>query len=125
MNATGTALIYSTYLGGSVSDSASAIAFDKAGDAYITGQTYSFPVTKGAYQTTNPVGNDSSGTGFVAKLSPTGSSLLYAPTETVPAKQGSPANYYTITMGQGTLASPNYLFILENNFLHITAPPSN
>jgi hypothetical protein len=45
-NATGTALIYSTYLGGSCADSALAVALDGGGNAYVTGFTQSpdFPV---------------------------------------------------------------------------------
>ena len=37
--ADGSALVYSTYLGGSIDDQAYAIAVDKSGAAYITGQT--------------------------------------------------------------------------------------
>ena len=49
LNATGTALIYSTFIGGSYQDQANAIAIE-AGNAYITGFTYSFdfPFTSGA-----------------------------------------------------------------------------
>ena len=41
LNATGTALVYSDYLGGSVLDAANAIAVDGSGNAYITGTTTS------------------------------------------------------------------------------------
>ena len=81
LNPTGTALIYSTYLGGSGGDSASAIAIDRGGNAYITGQTYSinFPTTPGAFQS-NCRHNHPCGKGdvFVAKLNATGSSLIYS-----------------------------------------------
>ena len=52
LNATGSALVYSTYLGGSTGDGGNAIALDAAGNAYVTGFTYSpdFPVTSGAFQ---------------------------------------------------------------------------
>jgi hypothetical protein len=83
LNATGTALVYSTYLGGGfttlVSRSAgSSIALDSSGDAYLTGWTNStvFP-TKNAFQTTNtapPSGN----AGFVTELNPAGSSLVFS-----------------------------------------------
>jgi hypothetical protein len=79
-NATGSALVYSTYLGGSGSaiggDGASAVAVDSLGDAYVTGNATSpdFPVTSGAYQTTLRGGRDA----FVTKLNPRGSGLLYS-----------------------------------------------
>jgi len=52
LNAAGSGLIYSSYLGGLSNDVAYAIAVDSVGDAYVTGATYSanFPVTKGAFQ---------------------------------------------------------------------------
>ena len=55
-NATGSALVYSTFLGSSLhtcsSDAGSAIAVDGHGDAYVTGATESdFPTTTGAFQT--------------------------------------------------------------------------
>src|SRR5262249_30290716 len=51
INPAGTALIYSTYIGGSDFDTGRAITIDSAGNAYITGQTKSnnFP-TKNAFQ---------------------------------------------------------------------------
>ena len=80
LNPAGSALLYSTYLGGigasSSGDWANAIAIDAAGDAYVTGQTFSpdFPTTKGAFQTT-PAGGD---TAFVSKMNPTGTALVYS-----------------------------------------------
>jgi hypothetical protein len=52
LNAAGSALLYSTYLGGSGVDEGSGIALDPAGSAYITGFTGSanFPTTAGAFQ---------------------------------------------------------------------------
>ena len=54
LNSTGSGLIYSTYLGGSLDEYGHSIALDSESNAYITGNTYSnnFPVTQGAYQTT-------------------------------------------------------------------------
>ena len=54
LNPTGTALVYSTYLGGTDDDVGYGIAVDTAGNAYVTGSTEStdFPTTPGAYQTT-------------------------------------------------------------------------
>src|SRR5262249_57438994 len=53
LNPTGTALVYSTYLGGSSQDVGTGIALDLAGNAYITRLTYStnFPTTAAAYPT--------------------------------------------------------------------------
>jgi len=77
LNPSGTALVYSTYLGGTYEDQGSAIAVDAAGNAYVTGSTASnnFPVTAGAFQQTNPAGWFK---GFVAKLNSTGSALLFS-----------------------------------------------
>jgi len=79
LNPTGSALVYSTFLGGSGGDSGSSIALDAFGSAYITGLTYStdFPVTADAFHkgVHSPYGN-----AFVSKLDPTGSSLVYSST---------------------------------------------
>jgi hypothetical protein len=75
LNPTGSALVYSTYLGGG-SDYGIAIAVDSSGDAYVAGTTYSssFPTTQGAFQT-SLAGYENA---FVAALNPTGSALLYS-----------------------------------------------
>ncbi|MEO8801371.1 MAG: SBBP repeat-containing protein, partial [Polyangiaceae bacterium] len=53
LNAAGTALVDSTYLGGGGEDRGYGIAVDGSGNAYVTGNTFgSFPTTTGAYQTT-------------------------------------------------------------------------
>ena len=54
LDATGSGLVYSTYLGGSDADVGRGIAVDGAGSAYVTGYTHStnFPTTAGAAQTT-------------------------------------------------------------------------
>ena len=54
LDATGSGLVYSTYLGGSGDDVGCGIAVDGAGSAYVTGDTTStdFPTTAGAAQTT-------------------------------------------------------------------------
>ena len=76
LNPTGTALVYSTYLGGSTADNANAIAVDRAGNAYVTGRTFShdFPTTPGAFQGVNRADHNA----FVTKLNPTGSALIYS-----------------------------------------------
>ncbi|MEY2518284.1 MAG: hypothetical protein QOF24_43 [Verrucomicrobiota bacterium] len=82
LNSTGDALIYSTYLGGSLGEGFAAIAVDASGNAYVTGFTNStnFPTTPGAFQTTFGGASyySSTGDGFVTKLNPTGSALVYS-----------------------------------------------
>ena len=80
LNSTGTALLYSTYLGGSTKDYGYGVAVDGSGDAFIAGTTYSsnFPVTAGAYQTACGGGTCVDGDVFVAELNPTGSGLVYS-----------------------------------------------
>src|SRR5207247_8016391 len=78
VNAAGSALAYSTFVGGSKTDLAHEVAIGPGGTAYITGETNStdFPVTPGAYESTY------AGAGFrhafVAKLDATGSTLVYS-----------------------------------------------
>jgi PASTA domain/Beta-propeller repeat len=76
LSATGAALGYSTYLGGSGNDHGDGIALDSAGSAYVTGQTDStqFPTTAGAFDTTlgGPVDV------FVTKLNASGAALAYS-----------------------------------------------
>ena len=59
LNPTGTALVYSTFIGGSNFDWGRAIAIDTAGNAYIAGQTKSsnFPTTSNAFDRTFNVPN--------------------------------------------------------------------
>jgi hypothetical protein len=79
----GTALIYSTYLGGEAFDDAFAIAIPKgcpaACDAFVAGQTTSahFPATPGAFQTANG-GTLDPFDAFVARLNASGSFFKYA-----------------------------------------------
>lgn len=79
LNPGGTAVVYSTYLGGTYADSPSDIAVDDAGHAYVTGGTTShdFPVTANAYQT-NKGGGTSNTDAFVTKLGPSGNALVYS-----------------------------------------------
>ncbi len=89
LNSTGSALLYSTYLGGSSNEEWSIpdIALDASGNAYVTGSTLSrdFPTTSGAYDLT--CGSDGNcnqddqtwyADAFVAKINPTGTGLVYS-----------------------------------------------
>jgi hypothetical protein len=80
LNPAGTALIYSTYLGGNGWDTANAITVDTAGNAYVAGETFStdFPVTSGAYQTTNNAAANERANAFITKLNPAGIALVYS-----------------------------------------------
>ena len=74
-------LIYSTYLGGSTEDFATAVKVDASGNAYITGYTYStaFPTTSDVYQKTSSyTSNTSQSAVFVTKLNATGTGLVYS-----------------------------------------------
>ena len=72
-------VVYSTYLGGSYSDTAHAIARDAAGNLYVAGATHSadFPATSGTVQPALPSGPGNRN-GFVAKLEPDGKRLVYS-----------------------------------------------
>ncbi|MDQ1591762.1 MAG: hypothetical protein QOG71_2389 [Pyrinomonadaceae bacterium] len=85
LNASGSSLLYSTFIGGGDNDGASAIALDAAGNAYVTGDTgtnasgqdfQNFPTTPGAFQTQE--GGRFSTDAFVSKLNSSGSSLVYS-----------------------------------------------
>jgi hypothetical protein len=81
INAAGTALIYSTYLGGNKYAFSGGIAIDSAGDAYVGGSTSAtnFP-TVNAFQTANAGGPDPSFNydGFISELNPAGNALLFS-----------------------------------------------
>ena len=86
LNASGSALIYSTFIGGSDMEFGRRIAIDAAGNAYLTGQTKSsnFPVTGNAFDRTLNIPPNcprcvvDNTDGFVTKLNATGSALLYS-----------------------------------------------
>ncbi len=76
LDPSGSALVYSTYLGGSNSDAVSALAVDASGNAYATGYTVSSD-----FPTASPFQGSLDGTNadaFVAKLDPSGSALVYS-----------------------------------------------
>ena len=93
LKADGSALVYSTFLGGSGSDIPRGLAVDGRGNAYVSGQTGSFdspdvpddvafPTTPGAFQTAFGSAADPDPEtrldGFVAKVNASGSALVYS-----------------------------------------------
>ncbi|MCW3096153.1 MAG: hypothetical protein JWL77_1771 [Chthonomonadaceae bacterium] len=103
LNATGSALIYSTYLGGhtgpGAADATTGIVVDSQGSAYVTGSAASadFPTTSGAYQPKRRSTQSFPGTGFVTKLNPAGTTLTYS--TFLEGSQGS--GCYGIALGSG------------------------
>jgi hypothetical protein len=75
VNASGTGLVYSGFIGGSLDDKASGIAVDGSGNAYITGWTGSddFPVAVGPDLSFNGATD-----AFVAKVAASGAGLIYS-----------------------------------------------
>jgi len=77
LNPGGTALQYSTYLGGSGIDNVEGIAVDVMGNAYVTGQSYSTD-----FPTATPIqaskGGNQDSDAFVTELNNSGSALVYS-----------------------------------------------
>lgn len=80
LNPEGTALVYSTTIGGSRYDLAYDVAVDDAGNAFVTGETASsdFPTTAGAFQPTFASTSPGDADAVVLKLAPDGDTLVYA-----------------------------------------------
>jgi len=76
LNATGSELVYATYLGGGNEDRSNNIAVDADGAAHVVGHTFStdFPTTPGAFNRSHSGADDA----FVAKLNHDGSALVYS-----------------------------------------------
>ncbi len=76
INPAGEGLVYSTYLGGSGLDRAFGIALNRAGEAYIAGDTFStdFPVVDPIQAEAGGGGDDA----ILAKVNAAGSALVYS-----------------------------------------------
>lgn len=75
LDSSGSNLLFATFFGGSGSDEARGLTLDSAGNIYVTGNTSSTNLpTVSAFRTTSAGGQD----GFVVKLNPTGSSVVYS-----------------------------------------------
>ena len=74
-DSTGTNLVYSTFLGGSLDDQGRDIAVDEEGNAYVVGISSSSD-----FPTVDPIQSENAGSYdvFVAKLTPAGNALLYS-----------------------------------------------
>jgi hypothetical protein len=124
LNAAGTALVYSTFVGGTQNDHAFDIAVDPSGNAIVTGESNStLTATAGAYQSC-------CGTDIAFKLNPSGSQFVYLTytsglrgVRVVAAPDGSAYIYgnadsfFTPTAGayQGTLKGSGELGVLKLN----------
>jgi PKD repeat protein len=74
MAADGATLVWSTFIGGTDSDTSSDLALDAFGNVYVCGSSFSdnYPTTPGAFQTKTSGHGDA----VVSKLNPSGSRLL-------------------------------------------------
>ena len=138
LNPSGTGLLYTTTFGGSLDDSATAVAVDAQGNAYVAGATFSlnFPATADNIQTCALIGS-SAGDAFIARLDATGSlaSASYLggsgdDMATAIALDASGALYvtgnttstngsFTATLGPGTAP----VFLTKVNFSQTSTPP--
>jgi hypothetical protein len=141
LNPAGSALVYSTYLGGSSDDypsfNGNAIAIDKKGNAYVTGVTYSgdFPITGNALQQGDTTGG--SGITFISKFGIAGTTtsltsssytftqgqpVYFQATVTVPGSSFGPGPTGTVTFYDSTPSSQIELAVvpLSNGMASLT-----
>ena len=77
LDPTGSKILYSTFLGGSQADTVSGFKVDSQGDAFLAGTTYAIPDFPVGTQL-SPASPVNLNSGFVLKLSPDGTKLLYS-----------------------------------------------
>jgi uncharacterized protein (TIGR03437 family) len=115
LNASGSALLYATYLSGNGLSVPQGIAIDAAGDAFVAGYTQAadFPVTPGAFQT--GYFPSAQYMEFVTKLNPQGTALVYSTflgATTSAASQikvDAQGGAYVVAVGVAELSSGGYL----------------
>jgi hypothetical protein len=110
LNPTASAFVYSTYLGGSGTDSGSGIGVDGTGEAYVTGLTTStdFPLINPLQSSCgNPCGAP-----FLTKFNSSGSALVYS-------------TYLNLYAGGGSMASAIAVDQNGNALVAATVPPGN
>jgi hypothetical protein len=142
VGADGNALLYSTRLGSSSGESANALALDGIGGVYIVGTSEStrYPVTAGAFQTSNPKGSGQSGlfSIVVSKIDfkvPTLCNPSVAPqSQSLPGRGGAISFNLTlspgcpweaVTNGLLTLTGPQYGVISSSPILITGTVPQN
>ena len=108
LNATASALVFSTYLGGSGDDAARAIALDGSGNIYLAGRTTSVDFPQ---QSALPPELGQAGSNFVVEMTPDGRSLVYstyfADAQTgVTALHATPTGTVYLTGTTGSTAFP-------------------
>jgi hypothetical protein len=107
LNASGSALVFSTYLGGSLDDAAVAIGLDQAGNVYVAGGTDS---TDFPQRNALPPAFGTAGSNFLTALNPAGNDFVYS---TYFADAQTLLNAMKVTSGgtvylSGTTSSPSY-----------------
>ncbi len=108
ISAGGTALLYSTYLGGSGEDTGNDIAVNAAGDAFITGQTSStnFP-TASARQATNGGSSDA----FVARISTSSDiTLSISDVRVTEGNSGTTDTTFTVSLSKAASQAVSFNF---------------
>ena len=118
LDPTGAAPVYSTYLSGSGTDTASGVAVDLQGKIYVTGTTTSadFPTTIGSFQPASLATNQF----FMAKVDPSSAQTLSLPYSTY-FGGGNPANGVVMGGGVAVDTSENVYITGGTNFLHVGA----
>jgi hypothetical protein len=124
LNSTGSALIYSTYLGGGTSadqgDTGYDVTLDSLGNAYLTGTagTPNFPVTPGAYLTTNTAGlyNFDS---YLAKFVFNGETSTTLTSDANPQVAGSSVSFtaYVTSRANADIPGGKVRFFIDNAFV--------